>query len=120
MVGAVSCRAGVGDGEFVGFVFAELLHGLAAVVSVDLQRWRCARVRAKGDSSLAGELRLESLDLAVEGDVVRASNRNGKRSLDWQLACARLHAGGHGHQVELGLGLSSGKRRQKKKYASKE
>src|SRR6266567_797588 len=68
--------AGIGDGQFVGFVFTELLHGLAAVVGVDLQRWRGARHGTERDSSLARKLYLESLDFAVERGVVSAADYN--------------------------------------------
>ena len=38
MVARVQLCAGVGDGQFIRFVFAEFLDRFAAVVGVDLQR----------------------------------------------------------------------------------
>jgi len=46
-------RAGVGDGEFVGFIFSELLDLLAAVIDVNLQgRIRSSSFGAEQDSGL--------------------------------------------------------------------
>src|SRR5208283_4259622 len=86
--GRSELRAGVGDGQFVRFILAEFLYDRAAVVGMNLQRWRGARRGAKGNPSLARELRLESLYFAVKRRVVSASHRNSKRSRDRQLARA--------------------------------
>ena len=99
-------RAGIGDGQFVGFVLAEFLHGLAAVVGMDLQRRRGARLWAERNSSLPRKLSCEPLNLAVQRSIVASGDGNRERLIDRQLPGAGLNAGGHGHQVELGLGLS--------------
>ncbi len=69
-------RAGVADGEFVGFIFAESLYCRAGVVRVDLQRGHRAGLGAEWNSGLAGKLGLESLNFFVEGRVVRAADGN--------------------------------------------
>jgi hypothetical protein len=43
---------------------------------------------------------------------------DGERLIDRQLARARLDIGGHGHQVELGLGLRNREGRQREEDAS--
>ena len=98
--------AGIGDGEFVGFIFAEFLNCLATFVGMNLQRWCGTSLGTEWNSGLPRQLILEALDFAIERCVVTSSNGNGEGLRDRQLAIASLHAGGHGHQVELGLGLS--------------
>ena len=63
-------RARIGDGQFVGFILAEFLHGLAAVVRMNLERWGGAGLGAERNSSLPGKLRYEPLDFAVQRCIV--------------------------------------------------
>ena len=55
-VGAVSFAPESADGQFVGFVLAEFLHGFAAVVGMDLQRRRGAGLGTEWNSGLPGKL----------------------------------------------------------------
>ena len=105
-------RPRIRDPQFVGFVLAKFLHRFAAAISTNLQRRRRARLGAEWNPGLAGKLRQEPLNFAVQRAVVGAGVRNRERLRDDQLPAAQLDAGRHGHQVQLSLRLSSGKRRQ--------
>ena len=74
--------AGVGDREFVGLVFAELLNLLATVLDVYLQGRRRARFGPERDAGLGGKLRDKSLDTSIEGRIAKARGRNGERPID--------------------------------------
>jgi hypothetical protein len=52
------------------------------------------------------KLRQKSLLPAIETCMVRAGHRNRERLIDEKLPCPQLHAGWHGHEVDVGVNLS--------------
>src|SRR5580704_7614410 len=102
---SVKLRSGIGDGQLVGLVFAQLLHSLASSISVNFERRRSTGLGSKWNSRLPRKLHDEISNAAVDRRVVILCRRDGESLRNRQLPGARLHGCGHGHEGELCLGL---------------
>ncbi len=98
-------RAGIGDCQLVRLIFAEFQQAVQSLIGMHGQRRSGASFGAKRNPSLPRKLRDEPLHAGLERRIVSASNTHGKRLCDRQHATALLHAGRHGHEIELRLGL---------------
>ena len=71
-------RTGIGDSQFVGFIFAELLDRFAAVIGMNVERGGCPRLGPKRNAGLSGKLRRKALDVVIERSFVRTGHGHGE------------------------------------------
>src|SRR6266576_2997552 len=104
--GSRNLCTGIGDGELVRLVLAQLQHSIESLVGVHSQGRSLTGLGSKRNPGLPRELRDEPLYASLERGIACACNVYRERLCDGQHATALLHAGGQRHQVELRLSLT--------------
>src|SRR5215469_3299449 len=75
------------------------------MIRMNGEGWRRTGLWTKRNARLSRQMLGEALHSEIEGRIMRSDDGDRERSRDRQLPASRLHAGRHGHEVELRLSL---------------